>query len=87
MVEGITKSGFKFSIPKETFDDWDLLEHLRYLDEEPHRCIDVARKLLDEKQYDALKKHCTDKKKNIVKASLMSVEITDILQCSEKLKN
>lgn len=84
MLKGETKTGFKFEILDEALDDWEVLECLSDLEENPQGIIKVARLLLDQKQYKALKEHC--KVNGHVKMSLMSNEISDIFESNSTAK-
>lgn len=54
-----TKSGFEFHLPTDLKDDFEYVELLRKYQENPILLIDVAKKLLGDEEYEALKKHCT----------------------------
>lgn len=87
MLNGITESGFKFELDDEVLDDWELLECFREVDKgHEEYIIDVAKQLLGEKQYDELKNFIKNKHGKI-KASLMTMEIVNILNMSKEGKN
>lgn len=84
MINGITKSGFGYSIDTQALNDWELLELIDEIDGKPTAMIRVAKKLLGEEIYTSLKSHCTVDGKVLL--DMMMTEITEILN-SNSVKN
>lgn len=86
MIEGITKSGFKFSIREELADDYELLELIGEIDENPAKVDALLVKLLGKEQKNALKEHLRGEN-GIVKLTDMDNAITEIFAACPKSKN
>lgn len=86
MIEGITKSGFKFSIREELADDYELLELIGEIDENPAKVDALLVKLLGKEQKNALKEHLRGEN-GIVKITDMDNAITEIFAAFPKSKN
>ncbi len=87
MIKGTTKSGFKFEIEEEVFDDYELLEKLVDADNGDNMAIFQAiDMILDGTQKDQLKKHVRNEKGR-VPASAMVKELMDIMEASNAGKN
>lgn len=86
MIEGITKSGFKFSIREELADDYELLELIGEIDENPAKVDALLVKLLGKEQKNALKEHLRGEN-GIVKLTDMDNAITEIFAAFPKSKN
>lgn len=86
MLKGATTSGFKYEIPEENLNNYELLEELGELDTNPLALGRVVNLLLGKDQAKALKNHVrTDT--NIVPSDKMTNEITEILQSNAQSKN
>ena len=85
MRKGTTSNGFNFKISDEALDDWELVETLDELEENPQRMVKVAKILLGTEQLNALKESC--KENGRVSLKKMTSEITDILNSSKETKN
>ncbi len=86
MLKGETTSGFKYEIPEENLNNYELLEELGELDTNPLALGRVVNLLLGKDQAKALKNHVrTDT--NIVPSDKMTNEITEILQSNAQSKN
>jgi len=86
VIEGITKSGFKFSIREELADDYELLELIGEIDENPAKVDALLVKLLGKEQKNALKEHLRGEN-GIVKLTDMDNAITEIFAAFPKSKN
>lgn len=53
-----TKSGFEYKLPENLQDDFEYLETLRRVEDNPLAIVDVAKKLLGTEGYERLKEHC-----------------------------
>lgn len=61
MVSGQTKSGFKYKVDPEAFnDDWEIVELAADQEkaQSPAGLLFLYKRILGEKQYESLKKHC-----------------------------
>lgn len=85
MIRGTTQSGFEFIIEDSALNDWELVEYLDELDENPICMVKVAKKLLGDDTYKSLKKHCTVNGK--VLFNRMTTEITEMLNSNKETKN
>lgn len=87
MIKGTTKSGFKFEIQEEIFDDYELLETLVDADSGDNMAIFQAiDMILDGAQKDKMKEHVRNEKGR-VPASAMVKELMDIMEASNAGKN
>ena len=86
MIKGKTSSGFKFQINESTInDDYELLELLVELEENPLLISKVVRKVLGHAAADALKDHVRDEN-GCVSIQKMNDEITKIFTQAKALK-
>lgn len=85
MLKGTTSTGFDFSIPDETLDDYELVEAIGDLEENPLRLTKVVDILLGKDEKKRLKEHC--KVNGRVSAKRMEEEITEILTSNSESKN
>lgn len=86
MVKGKTSSGFKFQINESTInDDYELLELLGELEENPILIYKVIRKVLGLDAAAALKNHVRDEN-GVVSIQKMNEEITEIFTQAKALK-
>lgn len=86
MFDGQTKTGFNFSVDDAALNDWELLEDLDDIENNPQRYVRIAKRLLNKEQYEALKKHCINESGR-VEMTRMYAEITDILTSKKDIKN
>lgn len=86
MVKGTTKSGFEYAIPKENLNNYELVEALGEVQDNPlliARTIDL---LLGKEQKEALKNHLrTDS--GIVPTDQITEEIMEIFENEKETKN
>ncbi len=86
MIKGVTKSGFKYQIDEKILDDYEVLEALSEVDENPLKLPKAVKMILGNRQTENLKKYI---KKNYGKVplSVMEKELTDILSGNKTIKN
>lgn len=91
MIEGKTKSGFKFHVDERILDDWRLVEAIKR--SESDDASEVIRGMTDlvdlvvGDQGDALKKHIADKNEGYIPKGVILTTITEIINESKELKN
>ena len=91
MIEGKTKSGFKFTIDERALDDWRLIEAIN--DSESNDGSIVIRGMINLQtlllgdQADALKKHIADKNDGFIPKDAILNTMIEIVQSSKDLKN
>ena len=86
MIKGKTKSGFSYELDKERLNNYELLEAIEELEENPLVLSRVVNLLLGKEQTKKLKDHLrTDNW--IVPTEKMSEEITEIFQNQGETKN
>lgn len=86
MITGKTESGFEYEIPKESLNNYELVENISELEENPLSITSIVNQLLGKEQAKALKEHV--RKDGIVSIDRMSEEIIDIFKNSgEETKN
>ena len=87
MIKGKTSSGFEFEISKDVVNDYELVENLAELEENPLLLGKIVNKILGKEQTARLKDHVRNEK-GIVPTDRMTQEIIEIFQNSgEETKN
>ncbi len=87
MIKGKTKSGFEFEISKDVVNDYELVENLAELEENPLLLGKIVKQILGEEQTARLKDHVRNEK-GIVPTDKMTQEIIEIFKNSgEETKN
>ena len=87
MIKGKTKSGFEYEISKDVVNDYELVENLAELEDNPLILAKVIKQILGEEQTEKLKNHVRNEK-GIVPTDKMTQEIIEIFQNSgEETKN
>jgi hypothetical protein len=87
MIKGKTKSGFEFEISKDIANDYELVENLAELEENPLLIGKIVNQVLGKEQTARLKEHVRNEK-GIVPTDKMTQEIIEIFQNSgEETKN
>ena len=86
MIKGKTKSGFLYELDKERLNNYELLEAIEELEENPLVLSRVVNLLLGKEQTKKLKDHLRTEK-GIVPTEKMSEEITEIFQNQGETKN
>nr|DAL06359.1 MAG TPA: hypothetical protein [Caudoviricetes sp.] len=85
MKEGITATGFKFSISEDIADNWELLEEIADMEENKLKLIKVIKMILGEAGYNSLKEHCREN--GVVSTKKMRNEVVEIFKMFKELKN
>lgn len=85
-LTGRTKSGFYYSISKKNLNNYELVETLGNLEDNPLNFPKVLKLLLGKEQTEKLKNHLRDED-GIVDSDKMALEIKDIFQAQKRLKN
>jgi len=86
MIKGKTKSGFSYELDKERLNNYELLEAIEELEENPLVLSRVVNLLLGKEQTKKLKDHIRNKD-GIVPTEKISEEITEIFQNQGETKN
>lgn len=87
MIKGKTESGFKFEISKDVINDYELIENLGELDDNPLILGKIVKQILGEEQTAKLKDHIRNEN-GIVPTDKMTQEIIEIFKNSgEETKN
>lgn len=87
MIKGKTSSDFEYEISKDVVNDYELLENLAELEDNPLILAKVLKQILGNEQTARLKDHVRNEK-GIVPTDKMSQEIIEIFQNSgEETKN
>ena len=91
MIEGKTKSGFKFAIDERILSDWRLVDAIGMSESddasEQIRGVRNLMKLILGDQADALKKHIADKNEGFVPSEQVTDLITEIITTAKEIKN
>lgn len=86
MIKGKTKSGFSYELDKERLNNYELLEAIEELEENPLVLSRVVNLLLGKEQTKKIKDHLRTEN-GIVPTEKMSEEITEIFQNQGETKN
>lgn len=86
MIKGKTKSGFSYELDKERLNNYELLEAIEELEENPLVLSRVVNLFLGKEQTKKLKDHLRTEN-GIVPTEKMSEEITEIFQNQGETKN
>lgn len=86
MISGKTKSGFKYSVAEERLNNYELLEAIGELEENPLILTKVVDLLLGKEQKKELKDHVRTED-GLVPTDKLSDEITEIFQSQSEIKN
>lgn len=86
MIKGTTKSGFNYEIPNERLNNYELLECIAELEEEPLLLAKTVNLLLGKDQAKLLKDHLRTEDKT-VPMDKMSEEIIEIFKSQPETKN
>jgi len=85
MLKGKTSTGFEFAIPKNTLDNYELVEALGDIDTNPLAVTKVVNLLLGEEQKNLLKDHVRNEEGTVTTTALIS-EIEDIFKTQSEVK-
>ena len=86
MIEGKTKSGFEFKISKARLENYELIESLSEVDENPLLLPKTVNLLLGKEQTGKLKDHLRGKD-GLVPTDKLTDEIMEIFQSQSETKN
>ena len=86
MIKGITKSGFGYEISKKRLENYELIETLSEVDENPLLLPKTVNMLLGKEQASKLKEHLRDDE-GLVSTDKLTDEIMDIFQSQKEIKN
>ncbi|WP_413518444.1 hypothetical protein [Carnobacterium maltaromaticum] len=84
-IKGKTQSGFKYEVPKKRLENYELLEAIGELDDNPLVLTKVVKLLLGKDQTEQLKNHLRTED-GIVPTEKLSEEITEIFQSQSETK-
>lgn len=87
MIKGKTSSGFEFEISKDIVNDYELVENLAELEENPLLIGKIVNQVLGKEQAKNLKEHVRNEK-GIVPTDKITKEIIEIFKnAGEETKN
>lgn len=86
IISGKTKSGFTYQLQKERLDNYELVESLVELEENPLVLTKIVKMILGKEQTEKLKEHLRTKD-GLVSTEKMSQEIAEIFQNQKLTKN
>jgi len=86
MKQGVTKSGFKYEISEERLNNYELLEAVNEIEENPLAVTKVVNLLLGKEETKKLKDHVRTED-GIVPADKLTDIITEIFQAQVETKN
>lgn len=84
-IEGVTSSGFEFTIEPERLGNYELIEALADLEDNPLSLSKVVTLLLGHKQSRSLQNHVRDSK-GLVPVESMTNEVKEIFEGAKVLK-
>lgn len=86
MIKGLTQSGFEYGITKQRLENYELIESLGELEENPVALSKVVNLLLGKEQAKALKEHLRDEE-GLISTEKLSNEIMEIFKNQSEIKN
>lgn len=86
MIKGKTKSGFEYKIPKENLNNYELIEAISEVEENPLVITKTVNLLLGKEQREKLKEHLRTES-GIVPVDKLSEEIIEIFNNQAETKN
>lgn len=86
MIKGKTKSGFEYEISKARLENYELIEALSEVDENPLLLPRTVNLLLGKEQAVKLKDHLRDEE-GLVSLEKLSNEIMEIFEAQNETKN
>ena len=86
MIKGKTKSGFEYEISKKRLENYELIEALTEVDENPLLLPATVNLLLGKEQASKLKEHLRDDE-GLISTEKLTNEIMDIFQSQKEIKN
>lgn len=85
MIKGKTKSGFNYIIPEKRLDNYELLEAISDVEDNPLVMPKVLKLLFGKEQTEKLKKHLADKE-GLISMEKMTAEIQEIFESQSQVK-
>lgn len=85
MIKGKTKSGFTYQIPEENLNNYELVEYIEDLEENPLVVVKIVNMLLGKEQATKLKEHVRSKD-GLVPVEKMSDELAEIFRKEAEIK-
>ena len=86
MIEGKTDSGFEYNVSKDVANDYELVEILGDLEENPLLLTKLVNKVLGKEQANKLKEHIRNEE-GIVSTDVMMKEVMAIFNGEKEIKN
>ena len=86
MITGKTSSGFNYELLKARLENYELIESLNEVEENPLALPKTVNLLLGKEQADKLKNHLRDEE-GLISTEKLSNEIMEIFQNQEEVKN
>jgi len=86
MIKGKTKSGFEYKLSEKRLNNYELLEAIAEIEEDPLIVAKVVNLLLGKEQTSKLKDHVRTKD-GLVSTDRMTEEITEIFKGQDQTKN
>lgn len=86
MIKGKTSSGFEYQIPKENLNNYELVEVIGEVEENPLLISKTVNLLLGKEQTEKLKEHLRTEN-GIVPTDKISEEIMEIFENQKETKN
>ena len=83
MIKGKTKSGFEYELNEKVLNNYELVENIAEIEENPLAITTIVKQLLGKDGTNRLKEHIRDEN-GIVTTDKMMKEIVDIFQNSGK---
>lgn len=81
-TEKTTSDGFVYKLDESALQDWETLELLDEMQDEPQKIVRFVKRVLGVEQYNRLKEHCR-KENGVVDVVQMQREIADIMKQKE----
>lgn len=85
MIKGKTKSGFAYQIPEENLNNYELVEYIEDLEENPLVVVKIVNMLLGKEQATKLKEHVRNAA-GLVPVEKMSDELAEIFRKEAEIK-
>lgn len=85
MIKGKTKSGFEYELSKARIENYELIESLNEVEENPLTLPKTVNLLLGKDQSDKLKEHLRDDE-GLISTEKLSNEIMEIFQNQKETK-
>lgn len=86
MRDGTLSNGFHFSVDESIADDYEILELIGEVDENPARITKLMRAVLGDDQLKALKEHLRQENGRVT-ISAMTAAMTELFRSINSLKN